>query len=62
MDFTNLYVDVDDFWQAFRGAYEQRLLTQGKRQRRRATRLSVSEIMTIMTPFQTSNFRTFKQF
>ena len=62
MDFTNLYVDVDDFWQAFRGAYEQRLLTEGKRQRRRATRLSVSEIMTIMIAFQTSNFRTFKHF
>ncbi len=62
MDFTELFVDIDDFWQQFRPGYEQRLLAQGTRCRRRDGRLSVSEIMTLLVAFQTSNYRTFKHF
>lgn len=62
MDFTELYVDVDDFWQAFKPSYEQRLVTTGVRRRRRASRLSPSEVMTILIAFQTSGYRTFKDF
>lgn len=62
MDFTALYVDVDDFWQVFGPGFEQRLIADGHRRRRRASELSVSEIMTILIAFQTSNFRTFKHF
>ena len=62
MDFTATYVDVDDFWQLFQTSYEQRLIADGHRQRRRAATLSVSEIMTILIVFQTSHFRTFKHF
>lgn len=62
MDFTALYVDVDDFWQQFRPGYEQRLMADGVRRRRREAGLSVSEIMTILIAFQTSNYRTFKHF
>ena len=35
MDFTALYVDVDDFWQSFGPSYEQRLIADGHRHRRR---------------------------
>lgn len=62
MDLTALFVDVDDFYQAFRADYEHHLLTDGTRQRRRETNLSLSEIMTILIMFQCSNYRTFKHF
>ena len=62
MDFTKLYVEVDDFWQTFQPSYEKRLLANGVRQRRRESRLSPSEIMTILIAFQTSGYRTFKDF
>jgi len=62
MDFTNLYVTVDDFWRGFRENYQRRLIADGHRQRLRQPQLSVSEIMTILIAFQTSNYRTFKHF
>jgi hypothetical protein len=62
MDFTALYVDVDDFWQTFRESYQQQQIADGHRHRRRDAELSVSEIMTILIAFQTSNYRTFKHF
>jgi hypothetical protein len=62
MDFTDLYVEVDDFWQSFRDDYQRRLIADGHRHRRRDGQLSVSEIMTILIAFQSSNFRTFKHF
>ena len=62
MDFTALFVDVDDFWQQFRPLYEQRLLAECRRRRRRDGQLSASEIMTILIASQTSNFRSFKHF
>jgi len=62
MDFTELYVSVDDFWQNFCVAYEQQLLTDGQRRRQRAWALSVSESMTIQIAFQASSHRTFKHF
>ena len=62
MDFTKLFVEVDDFWKQFRPAYEQRLLTDGQRRRLRDGQLSVSEIMTLLIAFQSSNYRTFKHF
>lgn len=62
MDFTELFVAVDDFWSAFRPEYEAHLLSEGRRHRRRQGQLCVSEIMTILIAFQTSNFRDFKHF
>jgi len=62
VDFTELFVDVDDFWKQFRPAYEQRLLNDGRRRRQRDGQLSVSEVMAILIAFQTSNDRTFKHF
>ena len=62
MDFTALFVAVDDFCNRFMPAYEKRLLTDGSITRRRAGQLSLSEIMTILIAFQTSGYRDFKHF
>ncbi|MGH7868497.1 MAG: IS982 family transposase [Candidatus Dormibacteraceae bacterium] len=62
MDFTELFVEVDDFWLGFAAAYQDRLLGDGVCRRRRDGRLAVSEIMTILIAFQTSGYRDFKHF
>jgi hypothetical protein len=51
MDFTSLYVDVDDFWQSFCDEYHRHLIADGQRRRHRQTQLSVSEVMTILIAF-----------
>ncbi len=54
---------MDAFWQQFAPWWEQREIAAGRgRRRQRATRLSPSEIMTILILFQQSGYRTFKGF
>jgi len=60
MDFTQLFVEIDDFWKNLHVIYEKHLLEDGTRKRSRPCRLSVSEIMTILIAFQTSGYRDFK--
>ena len=62
MDFTRLFVDVDDCWKAFEKMYAKHLIEDGTRKRNRKSNLSTSEIMTILIAFQTSGYRTFKNF
>ncbi len=62
MDFTSLFVDVDDCWKNFEKIYAKHLIEDGTRKRNRQSNLSVSEIMTILIAFQTSGYRTFKAF
>lgn len=62
MDFTQLYVDVDDFYKSFEPELRRHQLADGTRRRRRDGRLTISEMMTILIAFQTSNYRTFKYF
>ena len=57
-----LFVHVDDFWQAFRPIWHEHLLARGKRQRLRDSQLSESEIMTIMILFHQAQYRNFKAF
>jgi transposase len=59
---VELFVAVDDFWQAVRPIWHQHLLTSGERQRIRSTQLSESEIMTILILFHQSQYRHFKAF
>ncbi len=61
MSILELFVSVDTFWQQFGPIWERDQLTAGHR-RKRATRLSMSEIMTIAILFQQSGYRTFKAF
>ena len=62
MDFTTLFVDVDDCWKDFEKNYAAHLIADGVRKRNRESKLSISEIMTILIAFQTSGYRTFKAF
>ena len=62
MSILDLYCSVDAFWQQFAPWWEREQLASGQRHRRRATRLSPSEIMTILILFQQSGYRTFKGF
>ena len=57
-----LFVHVDDFWQAFRPIWHEHLLASGQRQRLRDSQLSESEIMTIMIVFHQAQYRNFKAF
>lgn len=62
LDFTTLFVDVDDCWKNFEKIYATHLIEDGVRKRNRDSNLSISEIMTILIAFQTSGHRTFKSF
>ncbi len=62
MSLTELFCDVDDFCQEFEPQWEQFQLGNGLRQRRRKTKISLSEVMTIMIHFHQSNYRTFKSY
>ena len=59
---VELFVAVDDFWQIFRPTWHEHLLVSGERQRIRSSRLSESEIMTIVILFHQSQYRNFKAF
>ena len=61
MSILDLYCSVDTFWQQFAPLWECEQVAAGRR-RRRMTRLSPSEIMTIVILFQQSGYRTFKGF
>lgn len=62
MSILDLFVSLDTFWQQFEPWWEREQISAGKRCRRRATRLSPSELMTILILFQQSGYRTFKGF
>ncbi len=65
MSILDLYCSVDAFWQQFEPLWERerlRALQPGPQRRKRATRLSPSELMTILILFQQSGYRTFKGF
>ena len=57
-----LFVNVDDFCQVFLPFWEQKLMQDGSKKRRRAGQLSVSEIMTIIIHFHQSHYRDFKTY
>src|SRR4051794_41481511 len=62
IDIVALFCDLDDFYQAFAPTWQQHLLPAPGRHRRRPSRLSMSEIMTLVIALQGSDDRTFKHF
>lgn len=62
MRLTQLFCDVDDFCQDFIPKWETQLLKQGQRKRRRSSRLSMSEMITLMIHFHQSHYRNFKAY
>lgn len=59
---VELFCHVDDFCQVFEPHWHHFLLHSGRRNRRRARRLCLSEIMTILIHFHQSHYRNFKAY
>ncbi len=57
MSLEDLFCDIDDFCRLFLPAWHRQLLTDSARQRQRASRLTLSEIMTILIYFHQSQYR-----
>nr|WP_211294068.1 hypothetical protein [Vibrio gangliei] len=57
-----IYTDVDDFCLLFIPQWEAHLIESGLKQRRRPSKLSESEVMTIVIAFHQSGYRDFKTF
>lgn len=57
-----LFCPIDDFCLNFEPAWRKQLIQNGLSHRQRDRQLSLSEIMTILISFQTSNCRNFKAF
>lgn len=62
MSLVETFCSVDDFCQVFEPHWEQIQLQSGLLQRRRKSRLSLSEVMTIIIHFHQSGYRTFKNY
>src|SRR5829696_7713131 len=60
MDILALFCDIDDFCLLFEPQWRKHLLET--RQRRRASTLCLSEVMTIITLFHASSYRNFKAY
>ena len=56
------FCDIDDFCQMFISQWQQQLIENGDKKRRRACRLTPSEIMTIIVHFHQSHYRDFKNY
>jgi hypothetical protein len=62
MDRVALFYDLDTFVPVFQRLWNRRSLPDGKKHRHRPGRMHLSEIMTILILFHSSNYRTFKHF
>lgn len=62
MDILPVFCDIDDFCLFFEPFWKRRLLWSGHRQRDRAPRLCLSEVMTIIVLFHASSYRNFKAY
>ncbi len=60
MSLEDLYCDGDDFCRLFLPAWYRQLLISGTHQRKRTSRLTLGEIMTILIYFHQSQYRNFK--
>ena len=62
IDLDPVFCDIDDFNAEFEPQWKEQLLKRGEVKRCKDTSLSLSEVMTIIIAFHSSNFRTFKHF
>ena len=60
MELVSLFYLIDEFCKEYEPQWQQSLLDSGLRQRRRHSRLSLAEILTIIVFFHTSGYRMFK--
>jgi hypothetical protein len=61
MKIIKIFCQVHDFWKQFQVEWEKILLDSG-RKRKKACRLCMSEVMTIVILFHFSRYRTFKDY
>ena len=59
---VELFCDVDDFCKVFIPQWYKQLIEDGSRQRHRESRMTVSEIMTVIIGFHMSHHRDFKNY
>jgi len=62
MSLLELFCSIDDFCQEYEPQLQQSMLEEGLRHRRRATRMSLSEMMTILVHFHQQQVRNFKTY
>jgi len=62
VNLEQIFVEVDDFCQQFIPVWEASLLESGEKQRRKPSRLSTSEVMTLLILFHRYRHRDFKTF
>ena len=62
MEIVALFCDIDDFCLQFEPAWHQRLVTEGKASPFPASRVCLSEVMTIVVNSHQSGYRTFKDY
>ena len=60
MMITKIFCDIDDFMQEFETLYKQKMIEDKEMIGRVSSRLSMSEVMTIIVYFHRSGYRTFK--
>jgi hypothetical protein len=58
----DIFCDVDDFYNNFLPVWEAELIANGTKKRRRQSKITTSECMTIVIAFHQSNHRYFKNF
>ena len=61
-DLVTIFCEIDDFCKEFEKQFEKSLLSNGKGVRKRATSLSLSEVMTIQIWYHFSGYATFKDY
>lgn len=59
---TEIFCFIDDFCKIFEEIRQHRSLGRAGRQRNRAYKMTLSEVMTILVTFHLSHYRTFKDF
>jgi hypothetical protein len=59
---TKIFCDIDDFMQEFELIYKQKMIEENTMKKKLNSKLSMSEIMTILVYFHRSGYRTFKDF
>lgn len=62
MNLTELFCNVDDFCNVFMADWNKKLIESNEKKRNRSSKLSVSEMMTILILFHQKGFRNFKTF
>ena len=62
MILTKIFCDIDDFMKEFEILYKQKMIEDKSNKSKYNSKLSMSEIMTIVVYFHRSGYRTFKDF